>query len=132
MRTLLAALVLAAGCMPAARVAQLQQIAGQPLVCRTEPECEMLWGRSLKWLRDHSHWKLRNVTPILLDTEGPMESVWLAYSVQKVPQLDGTYAVDFDAWCGDPILGCVPQPLEAKASFTQFVLGGSAQVPPLP
>jgi hypothetical protein len=122
--SLLVLLTVLAGCGPTRQQLAWQQQARQPLTCQKGDDCEYRWGRVVQWLTANSHWKLRNVTDFIVTTEGPDDTVWLAYSVQKVPQGDGSYSIEATAGCGDPFV-CVPYVWEALADFNVYVGSGA-------
>jgi len=102
------------------RRAALQQIANQPITCAGDTDCEVRWSRALQWVSANSHWKLRHVNDMIITTEGPLDTVFPAYEVQKIPSGDGSYAITIRAACGNPF-GCSPDTLEAVAAFSVFV-----------
>ena|SRR5205809_425175 len=129
LRLVLAALLLS-GCATQEMRQQRDDVlarAAHPVLCQKGDECEMKWSRVLQWLDAHSHWKLRNVTDAIVTTEGPLDTEYPAFSIQKVPKGDGRYEILFKAWCAKgtslavALLGCEPDEWELMADFVEFV-----------
>lgn len=91
------------------------------IICSKGEECEVRWGRSVAWVSQNSYWKMRNQTDALIETEGPLDSPNLAYSITKTPLGGGKYEIGFSAGCGN-MFGCVPDAYDAREDFTTFVL----------
>ena len=36
---------------------EMRRQAERPIVCRSESECEMMWGRAIAWIARNSKWK---------------------------------------------------------------------------
>lgn len=114
--------ILSSGCatMSATDKAYYQGAANSPIYCSGTDDCEVKWGRAILWVSQNSHWKIRNQTDNLITTEGPFDTVYAAYSINKVPLGKGKYQILMRAGCGNPF-GCVPSILQLKADFITFV-----------
>ncbi len=124
-----APLVLAAcATMTPQQQAELKSEAARPITCSTKDDCEVKWARALRWVQDHSRWKIRNATESLITTEGPFDSTDAAFSITKLATDGGVYEIEFRAGCGN-IFGCVPSILELSASFNRSVGGPVARRP---
>lgn len=99
---------------------QLAAVANKTIYCEGGEDCELKWGRAILWITQNSHWKIRIQTDNLTTTEGPFDTVYAAYQVQKIPLGNNKYTINMVAGCGN-IFGCVPSILELKASFVYFV-----------
>lgn len=100
--------------------AYLTVMANMPIYCESGEDCEVKWGRALMWVTRNSYWKIRVQTNDLITTEGPFDTVYAAYQIQKVPLGNNRYEIVMNLGCGNPF-GCVPSLLELKADFVQFV-----------
>ncbi len=106
------------------RDAARQARANRPVYCDGQEDCEVKWGRALKWVKDHSEYKFDQVTENLISTKGPLpHSVYPAYMITKVPQGAGRFSFDFNGGCDNWIYGCSPPLMDSKASFIDFVMG---------
>ena len=106
--------------MSASDKAYYQRVANSPIYCSDADDCEVKWGRAILWVSQNSHWKIRNQSDNLITTEGPFDSVYAAYCINKVPLGKGKYRIMMRAGCGNPF-GCVPSTLQLKANFVEFV-----------
>ena len=115
-------LILLSGCatMSASDKTYYQQAANSPIYCSDADDCEVKWGRAILWVSQNSHWKIRNQSDSLITTEGPFDTVYAAYSINKVPLGKGNYQIMMRAGCGNPF-GCVPSTLQLKANFVESV-----------
>lgn len=104
----------------------LSNLANKPVYCEGGDDCEIKWGRAITWVLQNSYWKIKVQSDSLITTEGPLNTVYAAYQVQKVPLGNNKYLIDMRLGCGNPF-GCVPSVLELKASFVQFVAGYDSQ-----
>lgn len=110
--------------MSVAERARLTEIAGTSIYCQGKDDCEVKWGRAILWVSNNSHWKIRNQTDSLITTEGPFDSLYAAYSVNKVPLGNAKYQIIMKLGCGN-MFGCVPKVLVLKADFVKSVLGNT-------
>lgn len=121
-------LVLVIGCagMTPQQQETYSSTANTPLYCQGGEDCEVKWGAALQWILQNSYWKVRTQSESLIQTEGPLDTVYLAYQVQKIPIGNNRYEITMNLGCGNPFT-CVPNPLQAKADFVSFVSarGGS-------
>lgn len=111
------------GCTPimnASDMAHYDKVSKVPIYCNNNDECELKWGRAILWISENSHWKIRNQTDNLITTEGPFDTTYVAYIVNKVPLGDGAYQIKIQAGCGN-IFGCIPSDIELKSQFVEFV-----------
>lgn len=124
---LVAFVLMLPGCAELARQQALRQAlieeARQPVVCQKGTDCEYRWGRAVQWVNANSHWKIRTATDFMLSTEGPFDTMWPAYTVQKIPQSDGSYWIAMEAGCGN-MFACSPDPWDAVLDFRRFVSAG--------
>ncbi|TAN71595.1 MAG: hypothetical protein EPN17_00895 [Methylobacter sp.] len=118
---LILGLLVLASCVNPEKQALLSKVANQSIICGTIDDCEVKWGRSILWITQNSHWKIRQQTEQLITTEGPLDSTEAAFVVNKIPLGGGKYQIDIQAACGNPF-GCVPETLDLRADFVQFVL----------
>jgi hypothetical protein len=123
-------MIAAVACAPALtpqQKAALETDAARTVTCDGKDDCEIKWAAALRWVSDNSHWKLRAVTESLVTTEGPFDTVYAAFQVQKFPLGGGRYEFQFSAGCGN-MFGCAPSVLELTASFKNTV---AASGPPI-
>lgn len=115
-------MVFISGCAtrPTYDSAYYHRVANTPIYCSGTDDCEVKWGRAILWISDNSHWKIRNQSDSLITTEGPFDTVYAAYSVNKIPFGGGKYQIRMQAGSGNPF-GCVPSVVELKADFVEFV-----------
>jgi len=102
--------------------ALLQLEASRPITCSQGQDCEVKWGRALRWVQDNSRWKIRIANDTLITTEGPRDTTDAAYEISKDLTDKGIYSISFHAWCGNRF-GCFPSISEIQASFVNFVKG---------
>src|SRR6202045_5326022 len=117
--------VLAPGMLLAACASsQLQQLMPpQPIICISGPDCDAKWGRAATWITTNSTFKIQVRTDTSLQTAGPVPSETTpAFTVTKVARGEGRFEITFNAACGTGAR-CLPPITEARARFTQAVLG---------
>lgn len=122
---LIAVMLKACATMTPLQQAYLSQLANTPIYCQGGEDCEVKWGRAILWITQNAYWKIRVQTDNLITTEGPLDAVYAAYQVQKIPLGSNEYQIVMSLGCGNPF-GCVPSLLELKASFVQFVTSYSS------
>ncbi len=106
--------------MQADAVAKVQAV---KMTCANEKDCEIKWARSLKWVSDHSAYKLRIANESIITTEGPIDGdVNSAIEITKLPDATGAGEIDFKSGCGNQF-GCVPTHEMLLASFSDFLNG---------
>jgi len=108
MRYTLALLCLFTACALGAPSPVEREIASRPLTCTKGDDCELRWARALAWVTHNSHWKLRTATEAVITTEGPLDDIWLAYTVLKTPLWNGEYEITFQAGVRDALRRLLP------------------------
>lgn len=98
--------------------------AAMEVTCTGQQDCEMKWARALDWVQRNSHWKLRNVSDMLITTEGPLDTTYAAFEITKFPKGNGAYEIRFRAACGN-MFGCVPSIKQLTANFKAAAMYGS-------
>jgi hypothetical protein len=95
----------------------------EPIACSAGPDCDVKWSRAIAWISSYSRWPMATLTDKMIQTTGPFDEVWPAYTVTKVPlgPWPGAYEIQFAAACGKA-LACAPEIPEAGAEFQAFVL----------
>src|SRR5437773_1704606 len=74
---------------------QLTAIAAQPIYCQRGDECDVKWGRALRWVRDHSYYKLDKATATIITTQGPFASADRpAFTVTRSALGEGRYQIE--------------------------------------
>jgi hypothetical protein len=120
----LAASVLLAGCATVSpeQQAALSAEASRPVTCTAGPDCEVKWGRALKWVLDNSSYRVQSQSDVMISTMGPLPNdPRPAFTITKMATGGGAYVIDFRAGC-DNMFGCIPSLVEAKASFVRTVM----------
>ena len=106
-----------------ATMARAAELASREVVCASEDECEIMWGRALNWVVEHSTYRIQMQTDNLIQTYGPSpNSPAPAYMISKIPLGEGRYRIDFRAGC-DNMFGCQPDTTLAHGGFNAVVLG---------
>lgn len=120
-------LFLVLACVSLGACSTTPSISVPPVTCQGKEDCELKWGRSLKWVSDNVRYRIESANDMMIQTKGPIRySVDAAVSLVKIPKGDGVYTIEFDAGC-DNMFGCQPSVDAMRASFFQFVMGSSIQ-----
>lgn len=121
--TPLFALLLVAGCASTSTLSPAQQKkALAPISCKDGPSCDILWQRSQAWIANNSHWRIQMLSDSLLQTYGPGNDPYLAFTVIREKKQDGGADIVIAARCGNA-LGCVVAPIDALYNFREYLLG---------
>ena len=104
------------------KIAKWQSQGSKLVLCQAGKDCEIKWGRCLKWVQANSRWEIQNISDFIITTDGPFESPSSAFSIKREPNPDGTYTISFEAWCGSSF-GCIPDERQLKAAFVNYVNG---------
>lgn len=114
-----------AGCatMSNEQRAELEISASRSITCQGKDDCEVKWSRAVQWVRENSAYRFDQATEYVISTKGPLPNdVRPAYTITRVAKGDGSFEFDFGGGC-DNMFGCRPSMLEAKASFSDYVMG---------
>jgi hypothetical protein len=120
----MAAVFAAGGLMCGCALSQPPPVAPpEPIICMAGPDCDAKWSRAASWIAANSVLKVQIRTDSVIQTTPPVQfDATPAFTVTKVARGEGRYEITFNAACG---IGarCVPPIAEARARFTQAVLG---------
>ena len=106
-----------------AKEAAFRAAASRPVTCRDGSDCQQKWSRAIEWVRSNSAFGIMVASDYLIQTDGPNPpDPRLAYSVTRVSVGNGIYEFNFKGDCNR--VNCYPSPIEAKAKFVTFVIGG--------
>jgi len=124
-----AAVFAAGGLMCGCTASQPPAIAPpEPIICMAGPDCDAKWSRAASWLATYSALKIQTRTDSIIQTTAPMQAeATPAFTVTKVARGEGRYEITFNAACGTGSR-CVPPISEARARFTEAVLGQGSPV----
>lgn len=89
-------------------------------VCSSQKECEVKWNAAQRWVVNNAGMKLQHITPELLQTYNPGDSMRLAVEVIKEARQDGSYRIVAKIWCGNPF-GCDRNIWQAILDFQNTV-----------
>ena len=112
------------GCGTASKdkIAGWEQKAARPVTCQAGADCGTKWAKSVTWVRRHARYEIQKISDYSIMTDGPFDSTAAAFSVTRQANPDGTYTINFEAWCGSSF-GCKPDVRQLKADFVDFVNG---------
>lgn len=95
-----------------------------PLTCNAGADCDVKWGRALRWVLNNSKYKIENQSDAMIATAEPMAgSSVAAYVITKVAIGGGRFSIEFRADCPALMFGCEPPVEASKVSFVKYVLG---------
>lgn len=123
MKKLLLAVVLAnalTGCAGVPLSAEQQNLVTSPIDCRSKSDCDVKWSRAQSYIARSSYWKIRVATDTLIQTEGPMDSMELAYSSTRLLNADGSGEISIVIGCGN-MFGCSTNPASAVLAFRAYL-----------
>ena len=120
----MAAVFAAGGLLGACTLSQPPPIAPpEPIICMAGADCDAKWSRAASWLAANSALKIQTRTDSIIQTTAPVQAqATPAFTVTKVARGEGRYEITFNAACGTGAR-CLPPITEARARFTQAVLG---------
>lgn len=151
----LALLLLSFGCVERGSIG-IEEPLGS-VVCGRGPECDAKWRRALEWVQVNSRWRVLEATETVIKTEGPLDSLVPAFTIQRSPRTaePGSDVILFEAGCSPERVGvvvdhmpargprwgtvsgtrakhteCIPPVRELEASFVRFVNSGGASLTP--
>jgi hypothetical protein len=87
--------------------------------CAGTEECEVRWGRALRWVLDHNP-VLVEQTDTLITTAPPQPSGANFYQVSRIAEGGGRYSFDIRVGCANDLWGCKWKAL--KRDFTKTVM----------
>lgn len=100
-----------------------QEQAARPVLCQGADDCEVKWGRAVRWVLDNSAYRIQVQTADIIQTAGPLPNdPRSAYVVSRVALGGGRFQFEIRSGC-DNMFGCFPTDLEARAGFSTAVLG---------
>jgi hypothetical protein len=124
---LVAIAIVVAGCYRNAAleqaIAPLRYTSGGQPLC-DQSSCTEQWQRAQVWISNHSKYKIRTATDVLIDTFNPTGyDPSYGFTVTREPVGDGQYAIAMRAVCGN-FLGCKPRIEDVGTAFYSYVRTG--------
>ena len=116
--------VLAACVTPQTVDPATEAIAREPLRCKDKATCDVYWSRAQAWVANNSAWKISVATDTLIETHSGISELErrTAYKITLVRSMDGSAQIIIYPVCRLGGNSCNPHPLNAAASFKNFVL----------
>jgi len=104
-------------------VAAADSASNSAVTCSNDADCHSKWLRAELWVRTHSHWPMKTVTEMLIETERQRFRNYshLYYRITRETPDEQT-VIWFEAGCL-PSVHCDPDPVVARAAFKHFVRG---------
>jgi hypothetical protein len=126
--------VICAGCLGLGglskdqRAKLINEIRSNPVVCTSESDCKMRWGRAISWIIQNSSLKLQMQTDNVASTYNCVgqSCAQSSFTINMVPIGGGKSRIAFKAGCRN-MFGCFPEPLNAEAEFGRYVMQGSSR-----
>lgn len=119
--SLLCYTILLAGCATGSKLTLEQQNAAkEPLLCSTKQDCDLMWQRAQAWVANNSHWRIQIATDTLIQTYGPGNDAYSAYTITKELNKENGARIRVTAKCGNQF-GCVPAQIDSIYFFKQYL-----------
>jgi hypothetical protein len=121
---ILLTLFLGACASPQGGMSQFElDVAKQPLTCKDKAQCDVYWQRAQTYIVKNSRWKIQLSNDTLIQTYGPGDDPYLAYTVNKVLKSDGSAEIEVSTRCGN-MFGCEIAPWQGVKNLKEYVKSG--------